>query len=136
MLMTRVNPFNELKTMRDILNLPTINTVDSFIPKVNTRESDEAYHIEIELPGMSKEDITIEVDKGLLSITGKREYRNELKEEDYYKIESNYGKFYRSFTLPEDVDVEKISASSNNGVLDVTVPKAEVVETKKLISIS
>ena len=132
MLMTRVSPFTDFKTMRELLNTPNTNV---FMPKVNTREGEEAYHIEVELPGMKKEDINVEVDKGVLTISGKREFRNELEEKDYYKVESSYGKFYRSFTLPENIDIENIKASSTDGILEVVVPKMERQENKKLITI-
>lgn len=82
--------------------------VFDFSPSVNTREGKEAYNIDVDLPGINKEDVDISVDKNVLTISGKRETKNEVKEEDYYRIESNYGSFSRSFTLPEKVDVEII----------------------------
>ncbi len=110
--------------------------VFDFTPAVNTREGKEAYHVDIDLPGISKEDVDISVDKNVLTISGKRETRDEVKEEDYYRIESHYGSFSRSFTLPEKVDVENIRAASDNGVLEIIIPKLQVeVETTKKIEI-
>ena len=105
-----------------------------FTPAVNTREGKEAYHVDIDLPGIKKEDVEINVDKNLLTISGKRETKDEVKEEDYYRIESNYGSFSRSFTLPEKVDVENIRAASDNGVLEIIIPKLKVLKdsTKKI----
>ncbi|MDF1876540.1 Hsp20/alpha crystallin family protein [Sulfurimonas sp. SAG-AH-194-L11] len=105
-----------------------------FSPSVNTREGKEAYHIDIDLPGIKKEDVDISVEKNVLTISGKREISNEVKEEDYYKIESSYGSFSRSFTLPEKIDVENIRAASDNGVLEIIIPKLSVVtdSTKKI----
>ncbi len=101
--------------------------VFDFTPAVNTREGKEAYHIDVDLPGIEKDDVEISVDKNVLSISGKREIKNELKEEDYYKVESRYGSFGRSFTLPEKVDVENIRAASDNGVLEIIIPKLTVL---------
>ncbi len=108
--------------------------VFDFTPAVNTREGEEAYHIDVDLPGINKEDVEISIDKNILTISGKREVKEEVKEEDYYRIESKYGSFSRSFTLPKKVDVENIKATSDNGVLEVIIPKLKVLkdETKKI----
>lgn len=102
--------------------------VFDFTPAVNTREGKEAYHIDVDLPGMSKDDVEISVDKNILTISGKREVKNEVKEQDYYKIESSYGKFSRSFTLPEKVDIENIRAASQDGVFEIIIPKLKVIK--------
>jgi HSP20 family protein len=108
--------------------------VFDFTPAVNTREGDDAYYIDVDLPGVKKEDVEISVDKNVLTIKGKREVREEVKEEDYYRVESAYGTFSRSFTLPEKVDVENIEAKSENGVLEIIIPKLKVIKdsTKKI----
>ena len=108
--------------------------VFDFTPDVNTREGEDAYYIDVDLPGVKKEDVEISVDKNLLTIKGKRETKEEVKEEDYYRIESRYGTFSRSFTLPEKVDVEKIEAKSEDGVLEIIIPKLKVLKdsTKKI----
>jgi HSP20 family protein len=105
------------------------NMVD-FKPKVNTIEGKGAYHIEVDLPGVKKEDISVNVEDNILTISGERKVKTEVKEEDYYKVESSYGSFSRSFTLPEKVDIENIHANSEDGVLEVVIPKLEVVENK------
>ncbi len=72
----------------------------------------------------------------MLTISGKRETKSEIKEQDYYKVESSYGKFQRSFTLPEKVDVENIRAATEDGVLEVIIPKLQVsVNSVKKIEI-
>jgi len=134
MLVTRYNPNRRLREFRrgfDVLNsmLDDFKTdsplgVD-FTPSVNTREGEFAYHIEVDLPGMNKEDILIEIDKNTLFISGERKIKEEMKEENYYKIESSFGSFKRSFALPEHVDIENIHAEAIDGVLEVVVPKLE-----------
>jgi len=105
------------------------NLVD-FNPSVNTREGKEAYHIELDLPGIKKDDVEINVEDNILTISGKREFKEEVKEQNYYKIESAYGNFSRSFTLPEKVDIENIKATSVDGVLEVVIPKLKVITDK------
>lgn len=97
-----------------------------FKPAVNTREGKDAYHIDVDLPGVKKEDISVDVENNMLTISGKRETKSEVKEEDYYRVESSYGKFERSFTLPEKVDTENIRAACEDGVLEVVIPKLQI----------
>ena len=119
----RVDLFNEFFNS---LEREESKEVFDFTPAVNTREGKEAYHIDIDLPGIDKEEVEINVDKNILTISGKREVKEEVKEENYYRLESSYGTFSRSFTLPEKVDVENIRAASDNGVLEIIVPKLSV----------
>ena len=141
MLVTRFDPFKEFEAVRRaFFNLPVYNdekdsSINAFVPKVNTREAEDAYHIEIDLPGMKKEDINIEVVDNQLIISGERKLKNELKEDDYYKIETSIGKFQRVFSLPENIDIEKIEAKSEDGVLEVIIPKVEEKVNKKKIEI-
>jgi len=140
MLVTRYNPYRRAG-LRDGLNVVNqlLHQLDetkeeafltSFVPVVNTREGEYAYHVELDLPGIKKEDIEITTEDNVLTISGERKLKDEVKEEDYYKVESVYGKFSRSFTLPEKVDVENIHAESKDGVLEVIIPKLKVEETK------
>ena len=105
-----------------------------FTPAVNTREDDDAYYIDVDLPGVKKEDVEISIDKNILTIKGERKVQNEVKEDDYYRVESVYGSFARSFTLPEKVDTEKIEAKTQDGVLEIVIPKLKVEKdtTKKI----
>jgi HSP20 family protein len=134
MLLTKFDPFKEFEK-RFMLSLPQdreASNLSSFSPLVNTREDDKAYYIHADLPGVAKEDISIDVKDNVISISGERKYKNEVKEKDFYKMESFYGKFQRSFTLPDGVDANKIDASCENGVLNVSIPKCEPKECKKI----
>jgi HSP20 family protein len=142
MLVTRYNPLDEFRDIRrgfDMLhnmissveqNRGNEVTLADFVPSVNTREGEYAYHVEVDLPGIKKEDVDISVDGNVLTISGERKVKNEVKEDDYYKVESKYGKFSRSFTLPEKVDVEDIHAESGDGVLEIVIPKLKEIEVK------
>ena len=138
MLVTKYNPYTESRRGFDLLNtlMQTLDPVreetaiSAFVPRVNTREGEYAYHVELDLPGIKKEDIEITTDDNVLTISGERKMKEEVKEDDYYKVESTYGKFSRSFTLPEKIDVENIHAESKDGVLEVVIPKLKEEETK------
>lgn len=140
MVVTRFNPFKEMRDLEQRLfgYYPSTsaeeNGISAFKPSVSTREGEFAYHIEVDLPGVKKEDISIDVKDNQLIISGERSFKEERVEKDYYKVESSYGKFQRSFAVPENVDIENIEASSNDGVLEVVLPKLKVekAEVKKI----
>ncbi len=143
MLVTRYNPNTQVREFRrgfDLLN-SMLNDMteknhsaltDDFSPAINTREGEFAYHIEVDLPGMKKEDINIQIEDSTLVISGERKVKDEIKEDNYYKIESSFGSFSRSFTLPEEADIENIHAESEDGVLEVIVPKLESAKVDKV----
>ena len=132
MLVTRFNPFKEMRDLEQKLfrYYPTVeaeeNGISAFKPTVSTRESEFAYHVEVDVPGVKKEDISIDIKENNLVISGERSFKEERQEKDYYKVESSYGKFQRSFALPENVDVENIEASCADGVLEVVLPKLKI----------
>ncbi len=133
---TNYNPFAELEALAEQFNKVLHSAREeersdiAFVPAVNTREGDDAYYIEVELPGVKKEDINIDIDENTLTISGERKIKEEHKEDTFYKVESYYGKFERSFALPEDVDVDKIEAEFKDGVLEIKIPKVVKVENK------
>jgi HSP20 family protein len=143
MLVRRYKPVNDIRKTFDLMNA-LINSVGEpesqenmvdFRPNINTRETDESYHIEVELPGVKKEDVDIKVDGNVLTISGERNVREEVKDEDYHRVESRYGLFSRSFTLPEKVDIAKIQAAFENGILEVSIPKLKVDTSSRKIEI-
>lgn len=104
-----------------------------FTPNVASREGDYAYHIDVDLPGVCKDDIRVEIKDHTLTISGERKHKEETKKDGVYHYESEYGKFSRRFSLPENIDEENIQASSKDGVLEVVLPKiARLEETKKI----
>jgi len=138
MLITRFDPFREFANLQERIEYfnRLFNNIESsdeservdFIPSVNTREADDAYYIEVDLPGVKKENISIDVKDNILTISGERVIEDKRKDDEFYRVESVYGKFARSFTLPEDVDSDKIEAKAQNGVLVVKIPKVQVVD--------
>jgi HSP20 family protein len=101
-------------------------------PTVDTYEEGDNIVIRAELPGVRKEDVNIDVKDNVLTLKGERKHQDNVKEENYYRRESAFGRFQRSFTLPDAVDPDKIEASYKDGVLKVTVPKAEERKAKQI----
>jgi len=143
MLVTRYSPYGQMREFRRGFSL--LNTMldeiqdekssvfkDDFSPTVNTREGEFAYHVEVDLPGIKKEDVDIKIEDNTLLISGERKLKNEVKEDDYYKVESSFGTFSRSFSLPNEIDVENIRAESQNGVLEVIIPKLKTAKVDKV----
>jgi HSP20 family protein len=104
----------------------------AWVPAVDVFEKDDKFVVKAELPGMKEEDVDVSVVGDTLSIKGEKKTETEVKEEDYYRSERTYGSFYRSIPLPSTVDVDKIEASFEDGVLEVTLPKSAKVKPKKI----
>jgi len=120
------DPFFRIGRMADDSNLGMWN------PAVDLYEKDDHFMIKAELPGVDKNDIKIDLKDRLLTLSGERTYDNEVKEENYYRRERSYGKFQRAFTLPTDVDSDKIKADFKDGVLEIEVPKPEEKKAKQV----
>jgi len=101
------------------------------LPAANIRETDTSFHIELAARGMKKDDFKIELSEDLLSIRTEKKSQSEETEGKYTKREFNYTSFVRSFRLPEEVDVEKIVAEYEDGVLSLEIPKMEVEQKSK-----
>jgi len=95
-------------------------------PVANISETADTYLIRAELPEVAKKDIDVSVHEGVITIRGERRLENQTNDEKHHRIESSYGAFARSFTLPADVDETRIQAESKDGVLTVRLPKTEV----------
>jgi HSP20 family protein len=106
----------------------------TFAPSIDISETEDQYMIDVEVPGMDKKDINLNVEKNTLTISGEREFSQEEDGKKYHRVESHYGSFSRSFTLPDNADLDKINATYDNGILKITVDKSEQA-TKKQIKI-
>jgi HSP20 family protein len=122
------------RMLSDIFNFPTAWATPEaeFTPRVNIKESKDAISLMFELPGMEKKDIKVSVKDGELLVSGQREFKSEEKDENFIRTEIRTGKFSRSFTLPETVSTEKITADYSHGILTVTLDKLEEVKPKEI----
>ena len=142
--LVRLNPWREMDTFSDRVNRlfggtfsPAVwhseeSELRNWRPVVDIFDHDEKIVIKAELPGVDKNDIHIDVKDGVLTLSGERSYENEVKEENYHLKERAWGKFHRSFALPEGMDHDKISADYKDGVLKMEIPKPEEKKPKKI----
>lgn len=144
MQLVRWNPMNEMFSFRRPLSrvfddffLPHTTTEDGSLtwgwnPVVDIYDNEDNIVIKAELPGVSKKDIEIDIKDRVLTLKGERSADNEVKEDTYYRRERTYGRFERSFTLPANVDPDKIKADYSDGVLKIEVPKPEDQKPKQV----
>ena len=133
-------PFNELERMRQQMDnlfnrvpdegMPSLHA--GVFPSINLTEDQETYHIRAELPGISAEDLDIQATGNNLSISGERKIEAENNSVRYHRREREAGKFSRAISLPGDIDPDGVSASLADGVLKVSVPKAEKAKPKQI----
>ena len=125
------NDFFRNNFFGDLLDDNSNNT-----PAVNIAEGTEAYTIEVAAPGLAKNDFKVNLDNNVLTISSSKENKKEEKNDSYTRQEFSYASFSRSFTLPESVENEKISASYKDGILYVSIPKKEEAKVKPSREIS
>jgi HSP20 family protein len=105
----------------------------SWIPAVDVRENQQGLSVDVELPGIKPEDVSIDVDNGVLTISGERKTeRKEGEEGRYHLVERTYGSFSRSFTLPQGVSDDQISADFENGILRIHIPKSAMPQPRRI----
>ncbi len=106
------------------------------MPAADVSETDKAYEITAELPGMDEKNIEVKLANGVLTIKGEKQEEKEEKQKDYHMRERSFGSFQRTFQVPDGVDSDKIEASFKNGVLSVTLPKSpEAQKAEKKIAV-
>ena len=136
------NPWNLLNNLqRDLYNSPEYNRLNdddasvataNWTPSVDISEDDKAFTLLADIPGVDPKDIDISMEKGVLTIKGERLSENVEEGENFRRVERLSGQFYRRFTLPDSADADKIEASSEHGVLKVTIPKQEVAVSRRI----
>jgi HSP20 family protein len=142
MSMTRWDPFQDLQSFRDEMNR-TLNrwfsreegdepTPRRWMPALDVTETENAYQIDVEVPGLRPEDINVTVDQGMLTIQGERRSEEEKRDRSYHRVERHYGAFRRSISLPRDVDASKVEATYDNGLLQLSVPKTAASQAKRI----
>ena len=134
MALIRWEPVRELGTIQSdmsrlftsFFDTPTTangRTFRRWVPAMDLVETDGAFVLKADLPGLSESDVNIEVEENVLTISGERKSEHQDRKAGYYRVERSYGSFRRSLTLPEGVEAEAVKATFANGVLEVTVPK-------------
>ena len=103
-----------------------------FTPALNLAETDDAYEVTLELPGMEHEQVNVEIKEGILYISGAKHEEHEEKDKTFHRIERRHGEFRRLVHLPGAVTEDKVEAKFTNGVLTITVPKSEEAKPKRI----
>jgi HSP20 family protein len=103
-----------------------------WVPPVDLVEAEDHFVLKADLPGLSEEDVSIEVQDGSLTISGERKAEHEERARGWYRIERSFGRFNRSLTLPDGVDADRIEASFSHGVLEVRIPKPEERKPRRI----
>lgn len=143
MTLTRWNPTNDFMNLQREMNrifngiMPQAKRDEDYesavwSPRADVTEDSDSYVLTFDLPGMTREDVKINFNDNTLKISGERKETTENSAATCHRVERVFGKFYRSFNFPTQVNAEKISASLSNGVLTVTVPKADEVKPKEI----
>ena len=139
--LTRWDPFREFSTLQDRMNRlfrdsygdrEEALTTSTFAPPVDVYEDEHHVTLNIEVPGIDEKDIDVRVENNLLTVHGERKFEKEQKEENFRRVERQYGSFTRSFTLPNTVDTDNIQASYGKGVLKVQLAKKAEAKPKQI----
>src|SRR6266478_5827228 len=145
-LLTRWEPLREFSVMQDRMNRMNrlfresyspegpeeALTTTSFAPPVDIYEDEHNITLKIEVPGIDEKDIDVRIENTTLTVHGERKIEKEEKEENYRRVERQYGSFTRTFNLPPTVDAEKVQADYDKGVLKVTLPKKAEAKPKQI----
>src|SRR5689334_4968123 len=134
-LLMKPEPFSsEVNRLFDTLFEPAnlANRAQRWAPAMDLVEADDHFVLKADLPGLAEDDVTIEVQDNVLTISGERKAEHERKEKGFYRLERSFGRFSRSLTLPEGVNADAISANFDKGVLAVSIPKPEERKPRRI----
>jgi len=143
MAIVRWEPLRELTTLQNEMNRLFSTAFDTpsngnggtlrrWMPAMDLVETGDHFVLRADLPGLSEEDVNIEIEERVLTVSGERKSEHETTKEGYHRVERAFGKFSRSLTLPEGIDPEAVSASFDKGVLEVSIPKPEERKPRKI----
>jgi HSP20 family protein len=140
---TRWDPFREFSTLQDRMNRlfresfgpegrEEALTTTNFAPPVDVYEDEHNVTLKIEVPGIDEKDIDVRIENNVLTVHGERKFEKEEKEENFRRVERQYGSFTRTFTLPTTVDAEQVSAHYDKGILKIALPKKAEAKPKQI----
>lgn len=141
MAIVRFDPFREVATLQNHLGSFLSGfgrdeadplTASSFVPPVDIYEDEQKVVLKLEVPGMKQEDLNIQMENNTLTVQGERKFENEEKEENFHRIERQYGSFYRAFTVPNTVNPDAIQANYDAGVLTIAMEKRAEAKPKQI----
>jgi len=140
--LTRFEPFREFTTLQDRVNRlfrdtygdgrDEALTTSNFAPPVDVYEDEHNITLKIEVPGIEEKDIDVRIENNTLTVHGERKFEKEEKEENFRRVERQYGSFTRSFTLPNTIDAEKVQATYDKGILKIALAKKAEAKPKQI----
>ena len=142
MAIVRYRPVSDLFNIRDEMNrlfdsfysgIPALNEqLPAYGPDVDIKENENDVLVSVETPGMEQKDIKVIVRENVLTLRGEKKREEETKKANYIVSERTFGSFERSFTLPTEIQADKVTATYKNGILSITLPKAEAAKPKEI----
>jgi HSP20 family protein len=140
--LTRWEPFRELTALQSRMsrlfeeqyggNREEVLTAGAFVPPVDIYEDEHSIQLKLEVPGIEEKDLDVKVENNVLTVSGERKFEKEEKEENFRRVERRYGSFIRTFTLPNTVNAEEVSADYTNGVLKIRLGKRAEAKPKQI----
>src|SRR5207302_7949615 len=138
--LTRYQPYGEFTGLQNLNRLfqefsrgtDELLTSGTFVPAVDIYEDERSITLKVEVPGMDEKDLDIKLENNTLTVRGERKFEKEEKEENFHRIERRYGTFTRSFTLPQTVDTNRVTAGYEHGVLTIKLAKKEAAKPKQV----
>ena len=134
-MLTQWDPFTEISRLQQNLLGRQAQATEAFRPAVDIYEDEQGIHVKAEVAGVKPEDLTVDVDNRVLTISGERKLETTTDDKGYHRVERRYGSFSRSFSLANDVNPDDIKADYKDGVLTVLLPKVSK-QTKKQIAVN
>ena len=134
MMLAKWDPFRDLSSIEDEFDrlMGRAYSRSAWVPALDVRETEDQFEVTVDLPGMAPDDVSVMFEAGVLTVSGTRQFSREDTQETYHRIERSYGSFARQIKLPRTADTEKIEASFDQGVLTVSVPKAEAAKPRTI----
>jgi HSP20 family protein len=143
MAIIRWDPFRDMVSLREKMNRLFEDVFtgrgddkelasSTWAPAVDIFETENELVMSAEIPGIDEKDIEIKLEDNTLTLKGERKFEKETRQENYHRIERSYGSFYRAFTLPNSVDLDKIHAEHENGILKITLPKRQELKPRNV----
>ena len=140
MTVVRFEPLRELSSLQNEMNrlfntvfdTPSTGANRRWVPAMDLVETADAFVLRADLPGMTQDDVKLEIEDSVLSVSGERKAEHDTKEEGFYRLERAFGSFSRSLTLPKGIRPEAVAATFVNGVLEVRIPKPEQAKPRRI----
>ena len=140
MTVVRFEPVRELSSLQNEMNrlfntvfdTPVAGANRRWVPSMDLVETGDAFVLRADLPGMTQDDVKLEIEDSVLTVSGERAAEHETKEEGFYRLERPFGAFSRSLTLPKGINADAVEASFVNGVLEVRIPKPEQTKPRRI----